>query len=299
MKTHYARVFLNFIPVFLLTLTFFSFDKMGKKNKSTKKNQVCPIVGSKKNLRSDVLPTIEQVLRYYLWLDKNCGVSKIVKDVMAVWKVAGIKTVSVRQVTRMWMEIRKKHQDLSKASKTFRKAGLHTAKAISFKAEIQHLFDISACKCTQTCGCDEKLSKKTFNFLHDQRGIRMLKVMSITQHPTCEDETINDSIEETTNGSSDLIDEVSSTTSSSDTENDECEESRDPDYKLPSSRVYNKLDLKPVAEVADRYQVSDQAAAAIATATLVAVGIISGDSWLVITRDKMKRSRNALRQYLS
>lgn len=59
------------------------------------------------------------------------------------------------------------------------------------------------------------------------------------------------------------------------------------------------MNLTPIAEVADRYGVTDQAAAAIATATLEVIGVLSGDAWLVIARHKMRRSRNALRQFLS
>lgn len=73
---------------------------------------------------------------------------------------------------------------------------------------------------------------------------------------------------------------------------------KDPEFNLNISLIYNALDLSSIAKIADRYGVSDQAAAAIATATLVVLGVISGEEWLVITRHKMRRSREALRMYL-
>lgn len=67
-----------------------------------------------------------------------------------------------------------------------------------------------------------------------------------------------------------------------------------------SSSKYNKLNLKPVAEVADRFGVSHPATAAIVTTTLQVVGLITqSDQSLVVDEHKVKRSRDKLRQELS
>lgn len=166
---------------------------MGKKRVSTKKNIFSQFVGNKKNLRTDVLPTKNQLLRYYLWLEKNNSVSVIVKNVISVWKRAGITTVSPRQVTRMWMKIHRKYRDLAKASKVRSKSGTYKVKVTDFKNEMNQLFDISACKCDRFCSCEVKLSKDVSNFLHDQRGIRMLKLTTDTQQARQDSENDEDS----------------------------------------------------------------------------------------------------------
>lgn len=115
----------------------------------------------------------------------------------------------------------------------------------------------------------------------------MLKVIASTQQARHDSKKSEDTVEEAVVEESDYIaDEDFSSI------RDDNDKSNDPDFKPSTSSIYNKLDLKPIAEVADRYGVTDQAAAAIATATLVAIGVLSGDDWLVITRHKMRRSRN-------
>lgn len=56
------------------------------------------------------------------------------------------------------------------------------------------------------------------------------------------------------------------------------------------------MNIKPVAEEAERWSVSDTAAASIATATLIAAGLVTPeDKNLVIDRHKIRRARLALR----
>lgn len=59
---------------------------------------------------------------------------------------------------------------------------------------------------------------------------------------------------------------------------------------------YNTVELQEVARIADRYGISDRVTAAIATATLIDFGIISGDDrQFVVDRNKIRRHRNKLR----
>lgn len=60
--------------------------------------------------------------------------------------------------------------------------------------------------------------------------------------------------------------------------------------------TYNLMDVKPIAKEAERWGVSDTAAASIATATLIAAGLVTPeDENLVIDRHKIRRARLTLR----
>lgn len=63
-----------------------------------------------------------------------------------------------------------------------------------------------------------------------------------------------------------------------------------------SASSYNMVELNEVSKAADRYSISDRAAAAIATATLIDFGLISAnDNQLIIDRNKIRRSREKIR----
>lgn len=67
---------------------------------------------------------------------------------------------------------------------------------------------------------------------------------------------------------------------------------------VPVKSERNTVNLTLAAEVADRYHASDRAAAAIATAVLVDVGLINeSDKKLVIDKSKMQRARVKKRQW--
>lgn len=62
------------------------------------------------------------------------------------------------------------------------------------------------------------------------------------------------------------------------------------------NKVYNTVKLHEVAIIADRYNISDRAAAAIATATLIDFGIISkDDTRLAVDKSKVRRYRKKVR----
>lgn len=98
----------------------------------------------------------------------------------------------------------------------------------------------------------------------------------------------------------------------SDSEDSSIEESSDnnnndhgSDYNvkqdLNDACQYNNLNVRPIAKVATRYGVSPTAAAAIASATLKVIGLLSPgvDDEFVINRCKVSRSMDKLREELS
>lgn len=71
-----------------------------KKRKSTKKKELSDLVGAKKQMTSQKLPSNRDVLRFYLWLDGNCF-GTIVKSVLEIWNTTGITTVTRAMVLKL------------------------------------------------------------------------------------------------------------------------------------------------------------------------------------------------------
>ncbi|KAJ6648091.1 hypothetical protein Bhyg_03316 [Pseudolycoriella hygida] len=104
------------------------------------------LVGFKKQLPRDVLPSKQDVCRYYLWLDsKNCS-STIVKDVMEIWQSTGISTVTPRMVRKQLQQLHHKFRHfgnrVSSSSKKISK-NFEMERNV-FKKKMGELFDIAA-----------------------------------------------------------------------------------------------------------------------------------------------------------
>ena len=78
--------------------------------KPTLRSQVlCPILGKPEDLKTNVLPTTEELMKYYLYLkfesdvEKPIGLlSKIVDSVLQIWKSSGVPTLSKPRVTKLF-----------------------------------------------------------------------------------------------------------------------------------------------------------------------------------------------------
>lgn len=111
--------------------------------KTTKKIQVCKFIGSKKSLREDVLPTNRDILRYYLWLDKNFTISRIVVKVLEIWNYAGIATVTKQRASQCLRALHRQYRDLAKAtSKKYCVGATYKLKLADFNQTLNKLFDV-------------------------------------------------------------------------------------------------------------------------------------------------------------
>lgn len=204
---------------------------------------------------------------------------------------------------------------------------------IFLQANAQNLFDIAYCKCVnyRSCICSDnnKIPGDAYAFYVDQKSKRrqVLKVRSVqtseirqlSPKPIDSDATtevseaaidesmsVDESFDAIDPGSSDIghrsPDASASGPSgigSSDASAPEPSgmnlRSRFIEVKFDNFPHYNTVKLYQVPLAADRYNVSDQAAAAIATATLIDYGLVTPDSnLLVVDRKKVQRSRRSL-----
>jgi hypothetical protein len=262
-------------------------SKTTKKIKSTKKKTSSDLVTSKKILSTRVLPSKKDILRYYLWLEGNCF-STIVKNVIDIWKTAGIATVTPQMVMKSLKKLHHefRHYDNRRSTK---KSKNFQQEQTAFKRKLDQLFDIALCKCSGDCTCPENtMSENQRKFLLDQRTTKRMKITEVGKPST-----------DVTNLGDTECDSSSYESNSSSSEVDE-----DDDFVVMDRNAvpkkYNTINLTPIAVVADRYGKSDRVVAAIATATLQVAGKVSKDDNVnVIDRHKVYRWRNKVRTHFS
>lgn len=274
------------------------------KKKSTKKKDFVKLIGYGRDLQSNILPSNGDVLRYYLSLEEQNAFQRIVDDVRALWASAGIPMVSRSRTVQVFKRLHYEFRHIRRQYKPRKNTVTMLDKIKRFKAGLPKLFDISACKCKGSCSCDNQLSVKQRQFLQDQRSYRSLSFKYLESNENV------DRIAGSSTGDNETIDEEVYTADDNDVTVEDCDDTddecstTDDDDTIKSNNVtgikYNTLDLKPVALVADRYGVANPATAAIVSATLQMVGLISdSDMSLVVDEHKVKRCREKLRAELS
>jgi hypothetical protein len=164
--------------------------------KQTRKSRCDTIFGSPSDLPSNVLPTIRQLVKYFVHLkDKpnsanSAVINKIAKDVVALWNKASIPTVEHRTVVNRIRKIISKGSQL-KRSKT------SSVRQKQFTSTFCKLFDICSCTCkvamdttlgkaVSQCSCprDKKVASRELTFLHDQRTTRQMYIGGVDSEVT-------------------------------------------------------------------------------------------------------------------
>lgn len=282
-------------------------------------------------LPSTKLPTISDVLKAIYFelkvkLPAKDAIKIVANQIKGIWQNTTIPTLTVQRIVVKLTDLYAAHNKVAHAIQT----AASEEKKISFKADAQHLFDIAYCKCanSRSCNCadNKKIPSDEYAFYIDQKSKRrqVLKVRSVQTSEIRELSPKPIDIDATTEGSDaamsvdesfDVIDPGSSDISHrspdasasgpsgiglSDASAPEPSgmnlRSRFIEVKFDNIPHYNTVKLYQVPIAADRYNVSDQAAAAIATATLIDYGLVTPDSnLLVVDRKKVQRSRRNLR----
>lgn len=208
-----------------------------------------------------------------------------------MWKKAGIPTVTERRIVQL---IIKEHAKLKSAFKVRKGDAIE-----KLRLKSTELFDICSCKCCDfslcSCSIEYKVPKIEQAFLNDQRTGRIQFIGDVDKHETerirksherkqklsnyYQKESCQQFFQMEAHSSSDEMSEDNIVS----VEEDTCERNYTP---IPS-----------IAEAADRFDVSNTAAAAIASATLVDFGIVSRDNReKVIDKSKVWRERMKLRK---
>lgn len=276
-----------------------------KKKKQTKKQTFSDIIGTGKLLKGDVLPSNKDIIRYYMWLEENC-LSKIVERVFEIWISAGFNTKQLVTKARQKQILQKLHYQyrLHCSKNKSKKSKTSSDQREIFTRNLTKLFDIAACKCINNCQCLPLELKK---FLNNQRNEKTMKIadiniktipeitqnISLIQSSDCDDETDSD------NNSDEYISSSSSINSEGGSDYVPNEYYKRTINIKRDNQKYNTTNFKSVASMADRYGVSHQAAAAIASSSLQSVGLItSNNNMLVVDSCKIRRAREKVRENL-
>ena len=277
------------------------------------------------DLPRNVLPTNSNVARYFLHLksrpnESNNDKYKLVAEgVMELWNAASIPTIQYQSIFK---RVAKLLDDGSSLCRSKSSCKLRD----KYVKSLPDLFDIAACSCpithdlrsaefnvVCTCSKDKKVPKQELPFLLDQRTCRKMfiggldiqttSILQKRQKRKLDDEERRKKVKQTEESAcKDNADHESTENSQSDKESsdhDKSDNDGDNIYICSSSTSQMRTPLSNLAMEAERFGISDRAAASLASAVLVDFGIITKeDASCVIDRSKVRRERSKLRKLL-
>ena len=232
---------------------------------------------------------------------------EVAKSVREIWvEKAGLPVFSLEGTVRYVLSVVAKGRKLSKTPSTKRKRGNGAAHGLD------RLFDICPCQCKarSRCMCEkkDKVPPAEWKFLRDQRGKRQQVIGAIDVKGTRaiarrrRRSAGRDSPADASGSTAQELQEhadisVDSADPSPADSVNEAENTISGTTATSSESVQNRIVISNFARECDRYQLSDRAAAALGSALLTDVGIVSEtDQSSLITRSKVRRARDTWRK---
>ena len=231
--------------------------------------------------------------------------AEVAKSVREIWvEKASLPVFSLEGILKYVLSVVAKGRKLSKTPRLKRGSGGNHG--------FDRLFDICPCQCKAqarcTCSKKDKVPPTEWKFLQDQRGKRRQVIGAIDVKETRaiarrrRRSAGQDSHADESGGTAQQpgehvdVDQGSADQSSTDSV-------REAEIEGPSvsttyrCQMQNRTSISNFARECDRYQLSDRAAAALGSALLTDVGIVSEtDQSNIITRSKVRRARDAWRK---
>lgn len=163
---------------------------MASKTRSALK---CPIFGAPTNISISVLPTFEDMNRYFDFVEHQLRAvssnpqttatesSKVVAQTIEdIWMRVSIPTVLQSTIIKRIKNFRLKIRNLLKSYKKKRNVPNYKQQLDDFRTQAKLLFDVAACKCPEllSCVCDKafKVPVAERSFLKDQRSVRKMMI---------------------------------------------------------------------------------------------------------------------------
>ncbi|GBM87552.1 hypothetical protein AVEN_107201-1 [Araneus ventricosus] len=162
--------------------------------KTKRQRTMCPIFGPLNEFHDRVLPTVSDVLKYYLFLKYEMKTTLHVREptiseisevvaqkIESIWVKSSISHISHKRVIEKIRKCHDKYRNLLKPYKGRRNDKKYQQKLENYPNEkISCLFDITFCKCTNfdTCKCqkDMKIPLAERLFIKDQRLERKMVI---------------------------------------------------------------------------------------------------------------------------
>ncbi|ESN99729.1 hypothetical protein HELRODRAFT_176489 [Helobdella robusta] len=288
---------------------------------SMRSDTVWDILGPYDELNERQLPTIGDVIKFILFVRNdlklkcngkdpfNLNIYSVVsKKIQNIWIKAFIPIVSNDRVLQLLKSYFEKYLTLKRYPKSKRHDSFEK-KLKCFSDLSKRLFDVASCKCVfEACVClkNKKVPVNERQFLIDQRNERKMAIGGIDKQETVrlrkrqarQFERSMKGVKKfcSTQGSnivSTALDEdethinFSKTNLATETLLTNLSFTNIP---ITSFANRNLLQLPTLAKVCDRYRLSTRSAAAVASAVLVDVGLVSNeDSTLVIEKNKVHK----------
>src|SRR5215469_3905044 len=163
----------------------------------TRRATHCPLFGSPCELKENVLPTYQDVSRYYEFVrfsnkssKKELTFGEISKAVAMkleqIWSKASIPVLSRRRIIAMLLDWHQRYKNILKPHKSSKNNASYQQRMKEFKERSSIIFDIAACKCgllanPYLCCCekDRKVPAEERTFLLDQRSDRNMFMHSV------------------------------------------------------------------------------------------------------------------------
>jgi hypothetical protein len=283
-------------------------------------NVKSPIFGAGRELQNNVLPTYEDVMKLFILITHSSTGKKQYRDLVHnsseivatqvedAWYKASIPIIEHRTILARIKAYHEKYRNILKPYESRKNVDSYKYKLLEFQNESKKLFDIATCKCKtyDNCLCekDRKVPLKERVFLSDQRTIRSMMIGTIDRNTTKKNENNIDrklkrEIYEKNMVTPDTNKPITSSNvkNVSQTENQVSQNSTP--QILSNTTVINSTSTKVfpvVARTLDRYGVSDRVGAAIVSATLQDIGLITqNDTSNVVDRSKIRRARSKKR----
>lgn len=254
---------------------------------TTRKKWKCPLFGNTCDLKDNMLPTYEDVMKYYEWNRRNIKLDRdtkkeptykeiqaiVVSKITEIWGKASIPTIERKGINVMLKAYHLKCKNLLKSHPK-----IPTAKLDEFRRSSRVLFDISSCKCTDiskcTCSREKKVPAREQSFLIDQRSTRKMFIGTID---TVTSKKLTNALKRKSNSKLQPQNEITLMPyipNSSETESTTSTTDQDDNFESPKKKFTTPLvkkvssesviDYDLLSKTCDRYGVSDRAAAAIA-----------------------------------
>jgi len=290
---------------------------------SRRSGTTCAILGPYKELDDRQLPTISDVIKFILFVKNdlklkyngkdpsNSDIYAIVsEEINNIWTKASIPIVTKERVIQMLKSYFEKYSNLKRYPKSKRNDSFEN-KLKCFLKSSEKLFDVAACKCTsfESCSClkPKKVPVSERSFLLDQRNDRKMVISGVDKKETARlMKRQQRQIEESIRAAKKSCCTQKTDSVSANCDEDSVRESSSEPYpitkaspantsstNIPSTSTGNRntLPLPTVAKICDRYGLSMRSTAAVASAILADVGLVSTeDLTLVIDKNKIHRA---------
>lgn len=169
----------------ILNIKHLTLEKVQMSSVTTRSSKSCVILEMVSCLQENNLPTINNVLGYILYVEKEksnntktlnadlrfAAIDEVVNKVLYIWKKASIPTASKQQAIFVVRKLFKQRRNLLKKTNTKN----FTSNVEELKNKWNVLFDIAACKCLGFSSCNCKTESKVTELIASLKLLLNLK----------------------------------------------------------------------------------------------------------------------------